>query len=513
MDLGSPFVSVGELKQMISKKKKIDKNTDLIITNAQTNEEYKEETKLVQKNTSVIVKLVPLFSQNQVLTNAQKDPNKIKEDFAKKTTQTFNKEMQNNYGELKQMAGQEDDFGPATWENNQPKEVATTVVTSSSEEDKIKDLIDKASNIPVSSTYNKSSGSTKQIMPGQRKVPPPGYVCYRCNLPGHFIYECPTNGDPAYNVQRKTLTMHGVPKSFLTPSDNGRVLEFRPNENVFYQAIKHSGRTENLERKLQEIPKEFICPICKKIMSNASMAPCCTESACDDCFRSILIEKNEFICPLCSQPLTPDQLLPNKALRRGIEKLQSGFEDNVSKSPKETTPVRTPPPTQSENQQPSIEVPPTETKPVDATNTSDKSQKDDNQGTEYPSKGRVSSYREPSRPNPNRKGGYYGMNYDYYNQGYQYYASPPVMSKDEFLAEQEKARRMYDVSRDPRVSSSSKPRLDDDKHREESGSKRKRSPESEEPYSKKRRGESSSKHHSDDRRHTSRRSDSRHTRH
>jgi hypothetical protein len=38
ISLDSPFISVGELKQAIFKKKKLEKNTGLVLTNAQTNE-------------------------------------------------------------------------------------------------------------------------------------------------------------------------------------------------------------------------------------------------------------------------------------------------------------------------------------------------------------------------------------------------------------------------------------------------------------------------------------------
>ena len=41
LDGMSPFISVGELKQSICKKKKIEKNNNLILTNAQTNEGIK----------------------------------------------------------------------------------------------------------------------------------------------------------------------------------------------------------------------------------------------------------------------------------------------------------------------------------------------------------------------------------------------------------------------------------------------------------------------------------------
>ncbi|OEL13820.1 hypothetical protein BAE44_0025162 [Dichanthelium oligosanthes] len=34
------------------------------------------------------------------------------------------------------------------------------------------------------------------------RAPPAGYVCHRCRVPGHFIQHCPTNGDPRYDLGR-----------------------------------------------------------------------------------------------------------------------------------------------------------------------------------------------------------------------------------------------------------------------------------------------------------------------
>ena len=52
------------------------------------------------------------------------------------------------------------------------------------------------------------AGAGRGFAPGRgaRGVPPPYYVCKRCNIAGHYIQECPTNGDAAYDIQvRETL--------------------------------------------------------------------------------------------------------------------------------------------------------------------------------------------------------------------------------------------------------------------------------------------------------------------
>lgn len=69
------------------------------------------------------------------------------------------------------------------------------------------------------------------------KPPPSGYICYRCGQkgeplrasariqracltsrslpPGHWIQECPTNNDPAYDNRPRIKRTTGIPKSFL----------------------------------------------------------------------------------------------------------------------------------------------------------------------------------------------------------------------------------------------------------------------------------------------------------
>lgn len=84
-----------------------------------------------------------------------------------------------------------------------------------------------------------------------------------------------------------------------------------------------SGLANAAVESAKETPAELTCPICRKMLTNAVLIPCCMESACDDCVRTALIEKSNFHCPLCSQPLVPDQLLPNNSLRRAVENFKT----------------------------------------------------------------------------------------------------------------------------------------------------------------------------------------------
>ena len=56
------FISVGDLKRQIAEKKGLagDRNMELQLTNAQNDEEYADDSTMVWKNTSVIVKRVPV---------------------------------------------------------------------------------------------------------------------------------------------------------------------------------------------------------------------------------------------------------------------------------------------------------------------------------------------------------------------------------------------------------------------------------------------------------------------
>ncbi|XP_049653687.1 E3 ubiquitin-protein ligase RBBP6-like [Accipiter gentilis] len=73
------------------------------------------------------------------------------------------------------------------------------------------------------------------------------------------------------------------------------------------------------------IPDEILCLICKEIMTDAAIIPCCGNSYCDDCIRTALLESEERRCPECHQTgVSPDAFVANKCLRRAVSNFKNG---------------------------------------------------------------------------------------------------------------------------------------------------------------------------------------------
>ena len=74
------FISVGDLKRQITERRGLgsDRSMDLVLTNAQNDEEYADDATMVWKNTSVIVKRVPVVRLDKVGSEAGSDTQKKK---------------------------------------------------------------------------------------------------------------------------------------------------------------------------------------------------------------------------------------------------------------------------------------------------------------------------------------------------------------------------------------------------------------------------------------------------
>ncbi|KAH7277569.1 hypothetical protein KP509_39G057400 [Ceratopteris richardii] len=156
----------------------------------------------------------------------------------------------------------------------------------------------------------------------EKKVPPPGYICHRCGIAGHFIQHCPTNGDPAFDVKRMRPPT-GIPKSMLVANPDGSyalpsgtVGTLGPDEAVFKQEVE--GLTSS--KTLAHIPFELHCPLCKNVLKDAMLASkCCFQSYCDKCIRDRILSNRKCACGATN--ILADDLLPNKTLRDAITSL------------------------------------------------------------------------------------------------------------------------------------------------------------------------------------------------
>ncbi|KAK9086855.1 hypothetical protein Syun_029249 [Stephania yunnanensis] len=174
-----------------------------------------------------------------------------------------------------------------------------------------------------SRAYQCFGGFMDGRMSTRDRAPHAGYICRRCNIRGHFIWDCPTNGDPNYDI-KKLKPPTGIPKSMLmTTSDGsyaltgGVVAALKPDEATFEREMEGLPST----RSAIDIPAELHCPLCKGVMKDAVMTgKCCYRSFCDKCIRDCIISKS--MCACGATNILADDLVPNKNVRDLLESCQ-----------------------------------------------------------------------------------------------------------------------------------------------------------------------------------------------
>ncbi|KAH7277578.1 hypothetical protein KP509_39G057500 [Ceratopteris richardii] len=344
------FISVGNLKDKIVEKKNLGRGTDfdLLISNAQTDEEYTDEAQSIPRNTSVLVRRVPGRRQRPIVAEVRDE--QFKDDVSMATVSLTVAPI----SQPKQVDESEwgDEFGvdlyampePSSFQQlpalpqQQVQQQQQQIRADKLEEDsKIKAFVD-ASATDWQRQTQESLAAGKAFGRGQgrgfgaraygrthgteKKVPPPGYICHRCGIAGHFIQHCSTNGDPAFDV-KKMKPPTGIPKSMLVANPDGSyalpsgtVAILRPNEAVFEKEVEGLPSSKSLV----DIPFELRCPLCKNVLKDAVLtSKCCFKSYCDKCIRDHILSNGKCVCGATN--ILADDLLPNKTLRDAITRL------------------------------------------------------------------------------------------------------------------------------------------------------------------------------------------------
>ncbi|XP_055008893.1 E3 ubiquitin-protein ligase RBBP6 isoform X2 [Boleophthalmus pectinirostris] len=293
-------ITLSELKRLIMSREKLRAaDCDLQIANAQTKEEYTEDDSPIPKGASVIVRRVP----SRPVKSSSSASNSQRPEASNSSYGFFRSPM-----EGQKASGVLPFFS----------KMANIACTDDSEDDKIKTMMSQ-------SFYDSSNYKYGAPLPAN-------YICYRCGSSEHHIRNCPVsldkNVEPAMKIKKST----GIPRSFMVqvddPSIKGAMLTNTGHYAIpaidaeFYAADKKKPPTQESPAEDPSdsvIPDELLCLICKDLLNDAVVIPCCGNSYCDDCIRSALLDSEDHVCPTCNQPdVSPDTLIANRFLRQAV---------------------------------------------------------------------------------------------------------------------------------------------------------------------------------------------------
>uniref|UniRef100_G1QGD0 E3 ubiquitin-protein ligase RBBP6 n=1 Tax=Myotis lucifugus TaxID=59463 RepID=G1QGD0_MYOLU len=173
-------ISLRDLKTQILGREKL--KCQVQISSAQTAEEYTDDNALIPKNTSVLVRRIPIGG---VKSTSQTDVIRRTEPAMGTSKVT--------------------DDSSAPMSLAQLTKTANLAEANASEEDKIKAMMWQSGR-----AYDPINYMKKTLGP-----PPPSYTCFHCGRPGHYIKNCPTNGDKHFESRPRIKKSTGIPRSFM----------------------------------------------------------------------------------------------------------------------------------------------------------------------------------------------------------------------------------------------------------------------------------------------------------
>jgi protein MPE1 len=363
-----PGISVFDLKREIITLNKLGNGTDfdLAIYDESTNEgsisggfthgeEYTDDTALIPRATSIIVRRLPPSRPGK--GNAAKyvtgsastgGRNQRSENFGKKkdVTAKSNAQIMPTRMVLNSIPGVANaQIAPAD------EDAAIQMMMSAQEANWTKQGEQMAGAAPVYVKHRKT------LQPIPDKPLPQGYVCRRCNEKGHWLQACPTNDDPNYENKPRIKRTTGIPKTFLKKAEkpvfdddtdvktnrvmldaDGEYVVVEPDSKSWatYQAKTSASEGDVYSQPLPDIHKDWQCQICNKLVKDATRTPCCKKLFCDEDIQAALLD-NDFVCPGCgaNEILLDDLVVDEDVKSQVAEYVKKWEEERKAASPPE----------------------------------------------------------------------------------------------------------------------------------------------------------------------------------
>lgn len=210
---------------------------------------FTDENALVQKNTSVIVRRVPGLKQGGILSHQEMagKNERYAEKHLSKASESNTQPEQANPDVLKTIEGSDEAERIASLVQNSAMAFDQFPVQARGRHNNrggFRGGRNGGSRHAHGSGGNFSAGQGGgNSYPERAPRPSSNYVCHRCNKPGHWIDQCPTNGDPTYD-KIKVRAPTGIPRSMLRQVDapesgtglqdsSGHFVTLQPNEEEF----------------------------------------------------------------------------------------------------------------------------------------------------------------------------------------------------------------------------------------------------------------------------------------
>ncbi|CAL1408359.1 unnamed protein product [Linum trigynum] len=369
IQIQGPYVNVGDLKLAIFKANFKDRSADpksksqletrrrnsvwngcclgtdhdLSIIDPQTNTPYSDESALIFDKASVFLRRIPGDRRRQPLNTTTIDLRPAVEEVKSAEQETKSLSASDSVMTATNSGIEDldfDDFGgdvyaipsqvtkPSTEKkkkkkNNiaaQKKSNIAQAAVDKDEESRIKALV----NTPALAKWSAAVKSTLTTTTGKRKAPystqppPTGYVCHRCGIKGHFIQDCPTNGDPSFDLRKRMRPMSTAPSAAAESEFNRQLEGISSFSSVTTNSSSNSGGSKSSGTTTVGVPGELNCPLCRGIMREAVFVKsCCFRSYCKGCISDYV--KSSKACACGARNVDEDDFLPNVTVRSMIE--------------------------------------------------------------------------------------------------------------------------------------------------------------------------------------------------